>query len=99
MVISRSLPSGNTVKKENHLEYQIDKIEALLIDLTLPNLSYHIFRHVSRLPYVNENKMAVSGVSYGGYIATKMLSEQFDNLLTCGVAVSPVVDWRFYGNY
>jgi len=52
--------------------------------------------HVSRLPYVNENKMAVSGVSYGGYIATKMLSEQFDNLLTCGVAVSPVVDWRFY---
>ena len=43
--------------------------------------------------------MAVSGVSYGGYIATKMLSEQFDNLLTCGVAVSPVVDWRFYGNY
>ena len=69
------------------------------IGLTHPNKYLIIFRHVSRLPYVNENKMAVSGVSYGGYIATKMLSEQFDNLLTCGVAVSPVVDWRFYGNY
>ena len=26
-----------------------------------------------------------------------MLSERHDNLLACGVAVSPVVDWRFYG--
>lgn len=49
------------------------------------------------LPFVNADKMAVTGVSYGGYIASMMLAERHSDLLACGVAVSPVVDWRFYG--
>ena len=44
----------------------------------------------------------MNGVSYGGYVAGMMLSETSANhssLLKCGVAVCPVVDWRYYGTY
>ena len=50
--------------------------------------------------FIDENKIAVTGVSYGGYLSSLMLAERHDdNMLACGVAVSPVVDWKFYGKY
>ena len=51
------------------------------------------------MQFVDEDKIAVTGVSYGGYIAAMMLSERQEDLLACGVAVSPVVDWRYYGMF
>ena len=60
---------------------------------------YLDYRYASGLPFINADKIAVTGVSYGGYIATLMLAERHTDLLACGVAVSPVVDWRFYGMY
>ena len=63
----------------------------------IPRILLLCFRYVSQLPFVNEDKLAVTGVSYGGYITMMMLSEPHENLIACGVAVSPVVDWRFYG--
>ena len=50
--------------------------------------------------FMDRDRVAVSGVSYGGYVAGMMLSETSQNhstLLKCGVAVCPVVDWRYYG--
>ena len=50
--------------------------------------------------FIDENKIAVTGVSYGGYLSSLMLAERHDdNMLACGVAVSPVVDWKFYGKH
>ena len=63
------------------------------------------------LPYVDSRRLAVSGVSYGGYVAARVMSDRDatrvkgeedrdgvgEPLFKCGVAVSPVVDWRFYG--
>ena len=40
----------------------------------------------------------MTGVSYGGYVAGLMLADRAKDVLACGVAVTPVVDWRFYGN-
>ena len=53
-------------------------------------------KYARGLPFVDPDKIAVTGVSYGAYIATLMLAEKHQNFLACGVAVSPVVDWRFY---
>lgn len=49
--------------------------------------------------FIDRDRVGVSGVSYGGYVAGMMLSETSQNhssLLKCGVAVCPVVDWRYY---
>ena len=51
----------------------------------------------SKLKYVDPDRIAVTGVSYGGYVAGRILGEKETNAFKCGVAVSPVVDWRFYG--
>ena len=52
--------------------------------------------------FIDRSRIGVNGVSYGGYVAGMMLSETSANhssLLKCGVAVCPVVDWRYYGIY
>ena len=65
-------------------------------------ISSFFFRYAQSLHYIDSNRIAVTGVSYGAYLATLMLADTGDrehpNMLACGVAVSPVVDWRFYGN-
>lgn len=71
----------------------------LLQSFRYTTVSCCIPRYASRLPFINADKIAVTGVSYGGYIATLMLSERHNDILACGVAVSPVVDWRFYGKW
>jgi len=36
--------------------------------------------------------------SYGGYVATRALGSE-TNIFKCGVAVSPVTNWRYYSKY
>ena len=55
---------------------------------------------LDKYKFIDKTRVAVSGVSYGGYVAGMMLSATSTNhsdLLKCGIAVSPVVDWRYYG--
>lgn len=48
--------------------------------------------------FLDRNRVGVSGVSYGGYVSAMILTDRdAGDLVKCGVAVSPVVDWRFYG--
>ncbi len=57
---------------------------------------------VGEFKFVDGDRVAVSGVSYGGYVAGMILSERQnveERLFKCGVAVAPVVDWRFYGRW
>ena len=51
--------------------------------------------HLKSLGYVNENKIAVYGWSYGGFMTTNLLCT-YPNVFTCGVAGGPVIDWEFY---
>ena len=47
------------------------------------------------LSYVNPDRLAVHGWSYGGFMTTSLMLRQPD-LFKVGVAGGPVTDWKFY---
>ena len=47
------------------------------------------------LPYVDENRLAVHGWSYGGFM-TNSLMLRHPGVFTTGVAGGPVTDWKWY---
>ncbi|KAF2459742.1 putative dipeptidyl-aminopeptidase B [Lineolata rhizophorae] len=46
--------------------------------------------------YIDEDKMAIWGWSYGGFMTLKTLERDAGNTFKYGMAVAPVTDWRFY---
>lgn len=57
--------------------------------------------YLKTLPYVDANRMAICGWSYGGYQTLMCLSQQGDevnggNIWQCGIAIAPVTSWRLY---
>ena len=51
--------------------------------------------HLKSLKYIDPNKIAVHGWSYGGFMTTNLLCS-YPDVFTCGVAGGPVIDWKFY---
>jgi dipeptidyl-peptidase-4 len=51
--------------------------------------------YLSTLPYVNGDKMAIMGGSYGGFSTTYTLLTH-PGVFKIGIANSPVTDWRLY---
>ena len=51
--------------------------------------------YLSGLPYVDANRMAVHGWSYGGFMATSLMLRQ-PGTFKAGVAGGPVTDWKYY---
>ena len=76
---------GSDFKKQTYLNLGImesdDQIEAA--------------KYISALPYVDKDRIAIWGWSYGGY-NTLMSMSQGTPIFKCGIAVAPVTDWRFY---
>lgn len=52
-------------------------------------------RHFASLPYVDAERVACFGWSYGGYMTLMEMTDQ-TSPFKCGVAMAPVTDWRFY---
>ena len=48
--------------------------------------------------YVDADRIAIWGWSYGGFMTLKTLELDGGNIFKYGMAVAPVTDWRFYGN-
>lgn len=48
------------------------------------------------LAFVDPERIALMGWSYGGYQTIRTMSEKEDRILKCGVAIAPVTDWRLY---
>ena len=46
--------------------------------------------------YVDEDRMAIWGWSYGGFMTLKTLEQDAGRTFKYGMAVAPVTDWRFY---
>lgn len=46
--------------------------------------------------YVDAEKMAIWGWSYGGFMTLKTLEQDAGQTFKYGMAVAPVTDWRFY---
>ncbi len=51
--------------------------------------------YLKSLPYVNKEKMAVHGWSFGGFMTTSMMLRQ-PGTFKVGVAGGPVTDWKYY---
>ncbi|XP_045470312.1 venom dipeptidyl peptidase 4-like isoform X2 [Harmonia axyridis] len=48
------------------------------------------------LPYIDRDRTAIWGWSYGGYAAGMALATETDNVFKCGISVAPVTDWALY---
>jgi len=46
--------------------------------------------------YVDEERMAIWGWSYGGFMTLKTLEQDAGHTFKYGMAVAPVTDWRYY---
>ena len=55
-------------------------------------------KYLKTLPYVDGDRMAICGWSYGGYQTLMCLSKQNNQspLFQCGIAIAPVTNWRLY---
>ena len=51
--------------------------------------------YLKSLDYVDENRMAVHGWSYGGFMTTSLMLRQ-PGTFKVGVAGGPVIDWNYY---
>lgn len=51
------------------------------------------------MPYVDAERTAIWGWSYGGYAAGMALAKDTENVFKCGISVAPVTDWALYGDY
>lgn len=47
-------------------------------------------------PYVDADRLAIWGWSYGGFMTLKVLETDAGRTFKYGMAVAPVTDWRFY---
>ena len=50
----------------------------------------------AKKPYVDEDRIAIWGWSYGGFMTLKTLELDAGQTFKYGMAVAPVTDWRFY---
>lgn len=51
--------------------------------------------YLKSLPYVDADRMAVHGWSFGGFMTTSLMLRN-PGVFTCGVAGGPVIDWKWY---
>lgn len=51
--------------------------------------------YLKSLPYVDDNRLAVHGWSFGGFMTTSLMLRKPDTFKV-GVAGGPVTDWKFY---
>lgn len=54
-------------------------------------------KYLGSLPYVNKDKIAIFGWSYGGFMASNALFQGAEYFNTA-IAVAPVTSWRYYDN-
>ncbi|XP_014681966.1 PREDICTED: dipeptidyl aminopeptidase-like protein 6 [Priapulus caudatus] len=78
-------------------------------------MKYEIYRHLGRkeiadqlvathfirdnYKFVDPQKVAIWGWSYGGYVAARALSHPLNrnnDIFQCGIAVAPITNWRLY---
>uniref|UniRef100_A0A665V595 Dipeptidyl peptidase like 10 n=1 Tax=Echeneis naucrates TaxID=173247 RepID=A0A665V595_ECHNA len=54
--------------------------------------------YMMKLPYIDQTRIAVFGKGYGAYL-TLMMLKATDSLFKCACAMSPVTDWKLYGEF
>ena len=54
-------------------------------------------RHLKQYPFVDKERIAFQGWSYGGFMALNMITKASDEI-KAAIAVAPVSNWKFYDN-
>ncbi len=54
-------------------------------------------KYLGSLPYVDKTRIGFQGWSYGGYMASLLITKGADYFKTA-IAVAPVTNWKFYDN-
>jgi len=54
-----------------------------------------VANYMASQTYIDKNKMAIWGWSYGGYTALMCMSNG-NGIFKAGIAVAPITDWKFY---
>lgn len=54
-----------------------------------------VARYLASMPYVDKDKIAIWGWSYGGFLTSYVLGQN-SGVFKVGMAVAPVTDWRYY---
>ncbi len=53
--------------------------------------------YLKSLPFVDSTRMGIYGWSYGGFMATSLMTRpEAAGVFRCGIAGGPVLDWRMY---
>lgn len=72
---------------ESGIHRQLGKLE---IEDQMTGVEY-----LKSLPYVDADRMAVHGWSFGGFMTTSLMLKK-PGTFKCGVAGGPVIDWKWY---
>ncbi|MFN6039034.1 MAG: S9 family peptidase [Bacteroidota bacterium] len=54
-------------------------------------------KYLGSLPFVDKNRIGFQGWSFGGYLASLLITKGSDYFKAC-IAVAPVTNWRYYDN-
>lgn len=54
-------------------------------------------KYLGTLSYVDKNRIAFQGWSYGGFMALNMITKGSD-IINAAISVAPVTNWKFYDN-
>lgn len=54
-------------------------------------------RYLKQQPYIDANRIAFQGWSYGGFMALNMITKAVDDI-QAAIAIAPVSHWKFYDN-
>lgn len=55
-----------------------------------------VAKYMQSLPFVDADRIAMIGWSYGGFQTIRTMCEQTTPLIRCGIAIAPVTDWKLY---
>ncbi|MCQ2339334.1 MAG: S9 family peptidase [Paludibacteraceae bacterium] len=55
-----------------------------------------VAKYIQSQSYVDANRIAMIGWSYGGFQTIRTMMEQTEPIIGCGVAIAPVTDWGLY---
>ncbi|XP_045180059.2 inactive dipeptidyl peptidase 10-like [Mercenaria mercenaria] len=93
IIIAKIDTSGSSGRGENWRKAIYRNIGAREVDEILA-----VVRSLKSVTYVNE-VMGIVGKGYGGHLALSTLSSDFNDVLSCGVAVTPVIDYSYMDSF
>lgn len=67
--------------------------------MSIIKLKTLLFRYLQEhYKFIDRKRTAIWGRNYGGYVSALALMKDNENVFQCGISVSPITEWLYYGN-